>query len=222
LGDARRQHKKNTIAVESIQKQVDIARKEHNGELAKISRNDVENSRQIVRSVSLDVFELQYQGFAVVETLILNDPKYISEHHDVVRAFRWLWRSRGRHLRFHHEDSMPPRYSGESTILAQFLVNYSKMRPDDGEQLFDLLRIFLQPTTTDFSFVKSYLKGMVCNVLTIEQKKHVMQRFFSHLASTGIEETKVLAIQLLILPMLKNDFEVAYYPHMIMRYEWAQ
>lgn len=144
----------------------------------------------------------------------MNDPKYISEYHDVVRAIRWLWRSRGRHLRFHHEDSMPPRYSGESTILAQFLVNYSKMRPDDGEQLFDLLRIFLQPTTTDFSFVKSYLKDMVCNVLTIEQKKHDMQRFFSHLASTGIEETKVLAIQLLILPMLKNDFEVAYYhPH---------
>jgi len=212
LSDAMRQHKKHAIAVENIQKQVDIARKEHNGERAKLSRNDGDSSRQTVRSMSLDALELQYQGFTVVETLILNDRNYISEHHDVVRAFRWLWRSRGRHLRLLHEDSMPPRYSGESTILAQFLVNYSKTRPDDGEQLFDLLRIFLQPTTTDFSFVKLYLKNMVCNVLTLEQKKRVMQRFFSHLASTGIEETKVLAIQLLILPMLKNDFEVAYCP----------
>ena len=34
-----------------------------------------------------------------------------------------------------------------------------------------------------------------------------MQRFFPVIASYGIEELKVLSIQLLVLPMLKDDFE---------------
>ena len=106
---------------------------------------------------------------------------------------------------------MPPRFHGESKVLARFLVNYSKVHPYDVDVFFDLLRISLQPTATDFSFVKIFLEEMVCKVLTNEQKQHVMQRLFSLLSSEGTEETKVLSIQLMILQRLFFKYTLGSY-----------
>eukprot|EP00557_Chaetoceros_sp_GSL56_P001585 CAMPEP_0176500498 /NCGR_PEP_ID=MMETSP0200_2-20121128/13588_1 /TAXON_ID=947934 /ORGANISM="Chaetoceros sp., Strain GSL56" /LENGTH=4498 /DNA_ID=CAMNT_0017899179 /DNA_START=1114 /DNA_END=14610 /DNA_ORIENTATION=+ len=172
---------------------------------SKIISNDGDEKQP--RYMTLDSLELQEQGFTLIETLMKHDNSYISQHNDVVRAFRWLWRSKGRHFRLLHEDAISPRYSGESSYLAKFLVNYSKTAPNDVDVLFDLLRIFLQPTSADFSFVQDYLRHSVCTLLTLEYQKKVMLRFFPVIASEGIEELKVLSIQLLILPMLEHNFK---------------
>lgn len=131
-----------------------------------------------------------------METLVAKDSRYLRDHNDVVRAFRWLWRTKGRHLRLQHEESMPPRFHDESKMLASFLVNYSKAFPSDVDVLFELIRIFLQPTTSDFTFVRNFLARTVSSVLTIERKM---------LAGEGSEETKVLSIQLIVLPMFSNE-----------------
>ena len=193
--------------VENLQKEVSALQADYTKKFAMSKGPSGDESDQSPKSMTLDSLELQYQGFYLIETLISNDDKYISEHHDVVRAFRWLWRSKGRHFRLLHEDAISPRYNGESKYLARFLVNYSKTAPHDVDVLFDLLRIFLQPTSADFSFVQDYLGDTVCNGISLAQKRLVMQRFFPVIASEGIEELKVLSIQLLVLPMLKNDFE---------------
>ena len=207
MNNAQKQLDKAQHMLTVVRKELEVAQKEYSIELAKTNRDaEKSDARQNPRSMTFDALELQHQGFCLVETLIENDIQYISEHTDVVRAFRWLWRSKGRHFRLFHEDSMPPRFNGESRVLARFLVNFAKTS-NDVDILFDLLRIFLQPTSSDFSFVQIFLKDTVCNSLTIDQKKRVMQRFFPVIASDGIEELKVLSIQLLILPMLKNDFE---------------
>lgn len=207
MNAAQRQLDKAQENLSRITKEVEIAQKEYNAELAKTTKeSESADARQSPRSMTFEALELQHQGFCLVETLIENDSSYVSEHTDVVRAFRWLWRSKGRHFRLFHEDSMPPRFNGESIVLARFLVNFAKTS-NDVDILFDLLRIFLQPTSSDFSFVQDFLKDTVCNVLSIEQKRRVIQRFFPVIASEGIEELKVLSIQFLILPMLKNDLE---------------
>ncbi len=207
INNAKKQFDKTQTLVTALKKEVESTQEEYTNEMAKFNReSDRSDSREPPRSMTFDALELQYQGFCLVETLIDNDSSYISEHTDVVRAFRWLWRSKGRHFRLYHEDSMPPRFNGESRVLAQFLVNFAKTS-NDVDILFDLLRIFLQPTSSDFSFVQNFLKETVCTRLSIDQKKRVMQRFFPVIASEGIEELKVLSIQFLILPMLRNDFE---------------
>lgn len=193
--------------VENLQKEVNVLQADYKKKFPVEKSPSADESKQSPKSMTLDTLELQYQGFSLIETLILNDEKYINDHHDVVRAFRWLWRSKGRHFRLLHEDSISPRYNGESKYLARFLVNYSKASPHDVDVLFDLLRIFLQPTSADFSFVQDYLRESVCGVISLAQKRTVMQRFFPVIASEGIEELKVLSIQLLVLPMLKHDFE---------------
>ena len=153
--------------------------------------------------MEVESLELQQQGFKIFHTLAINDNDYLRTHYDVVRAFRWLWRSKGRHLRLIHEESMPPRYHEESKMLASFLINYSKAYPSDVDVLFDLLRVFLQPTSFDFTFVKAYLQETASYEVSDEQKKHIITRFFALLNSEGTEDTKVLSIQILILPMLR-------------------
>jgi len=101
---------------------------------------------------------------------------------------------------------MPPRYHSESLILAKFLTSYSKANPTDVDVLFDLIRIFLQPSSIDFSFVKQFLNDTVSEVLSSEQKCQVMQRFLTLLSSDGSDETKTLSLQMLVYPMLRSTF----------------
>lgn len=154
------------------------------------------------RPMNIETLELQLQGFRIVNTLLTSNIDYFREHNDIIRALRWLWRSKGRFLRLQHEDLIPTRYHGESKILAAFLLSYAKSHPaEDLDILFELIRLFLQPSTSDFSFVSSFLTEMVTNILTLEQKKKVLQRFFVLVAGEN-EEIKVLSIQFLIFPML--------------------
>ena len=118
--------------------------------------------------MSIEALELQYQGFQLVETLVAKDSRYLRDHN--------------RHLRLQHEESMPPRFHDESKMLASFLVNYSKAFPSDVEILFELIRIFFQPTTTAFAFVQNFLARAVSSVLATDRKKQWMWLFFVLLA----------------------------------------
>jgi hypothetical protein len=159
------------------------------------------------RPMTVESLELQLQGFRLVQTLLARNADYFKDHNDIVRAFRWLWRSKGRFLRLQHEDVVSPRFHEESKMLASFLMSYAKTFPnEDLDILFELIRVFLQPSTTDFTFVSQFLADMVSHVLTFAQKKQVMKRFFSLLAGESSEETKVLSIQLLIFPMIAASY----------------
>lgn len=168
--------------------------------------NSADNVTGAQKPMNIEALEMQHQGFRLVSTLLANDPDYFRDHNDIVRAFRWLWRSKGRFLRLQHEDLVSPRFHDESKMLASFLMNYAKSFPsEDLDILFELFRVFLQPSTADFAFVSRFLVKMVSHVLTLEQKRKVIQRFFASVAGDTNEEIKVLGIQFLIFPMLAAD-----------------
>ena len=158
------------------------------------------------RPMNIDALEMQYQGFRLVNTLLANNANYFRDHNDIVRAFRWLWRSKGRYVRLQHEDIVPPRFHNESKLLSVFLINYAKSFPsEDLDIFFELFRVFLQPSTADFAYVSRFLVKMVTQVLSLEQKRKVLQRFFASIAGDTNEEIKVLGIQVLVFPMLSAD-----------------
>jgi len=202
LDEAKRNHKTAQSAVDRGQKDLTACKQRYAAGVAQPKDFDVGNVSP--RRMSSEALELQLQGFRLTESLISKDLNYLKEHNDVIRAFRWLWRSKGRHLRLQHEEAMSPRFHQESKQLASFLVSYATTFPNDVDVLFELLRIFLQPSTTDFNFVKEFLVETVSKVLSYERKKHVVQRFFALLAGEGPEETKVLSIQLILFPMIKS------------------
>jgi FAT domain len=153
-------------------------------------------------SMNIEALELQHQGFRLIRTLLEHNSGYFRDHSDIHRAIRWLYRSKGRYLRFQHEDQIPPRFHSESRSLALFLMSNTHTSFDDMDILFELIRVFLQPSTCDFGFVSRFLRHMVCNVLDFEHKKLVVNRFFALLTGESNEETKVLSIQYIVFPML--------------------
>ncbi|CAB9517671.1 PI3/PI4-kinase family protein C1F5.11c [Seminavis robusta] len=171
------------------------------------SKNESGSASSTLRPMNTESLELQHQGFSLIGTLISNDSKYLQEHNDVVRALRWLWRSKGRYLRLLHEENVSPRYHEESSILVTFLMKYAQSFPNDVDVLFELIRIFLQPSTRDFSLVRFFLCDTVRN-LQLAQKKQLVQRFFTLLAGESTEETKAFSIQLLLLPLLSPTDDV--------------
>lgn len=205
LDEAQKQHKRAQTALDRGEKELADCKQRYAAEIARSSSQQSPKMGDAAgsspRPMSTDALELQYQGFLLVESLVAADPNYLQEHNDVVRAFRWFWRSKGRHLRLQHEESMPPRYHSESKMLASFLARAYRT---DVDVLFELIRIFFHPTSADYSFVKRFLAETVSNVLTDEQKRLVVKRFFALMdGDQGSEETKLLSIQLIVFPMLQ-------------------
>jgi len=189
-------------AVERAKRELEDARKAYVRDVSQASSQ----SNVPDKPMTVSALELQHQGFKIVEILTSLNPQYLESQNDVVRALRWLWRSRGRHYRLLHEEEIPPRYHCESLALGNFLVSYSQANPSDTDVLFDLIRIFLQPlSSVDFSFIKQFLLRTVSNVFSVEQKSQILQRFSTLLSSEGSEETKILSAQMLAIPMLKQS-----------------
>lgn len=210
IDDAKRRHQIAKVAYERGIKEFKISKQRCATELEKIKQARIKSEKDakkvVPRPMNIEALELQYQGFRLVETLMQNDESYFKEHNDVIRALRWLWRSKGRYLRLQHEQSVPPRYHGESKLLASFLVHYSRGFRNDVDLLFELIRIFLQSSASDFSFVRTFLVDFVSNGISTEQRKQIMQRFFILLAGESTEEIKTLTIQLVVYPMLESTF----------------
>lgn len=203
LEDIKRRHRAAQAALDKAQKELAECKQRYAVEL---THPETLESSSSTKKMTIDALELQYQGLTLVRTLVKYNRAYLTEHNDIVRAFRWLWRSKGRHLRLQHEELMPPRFHRESMLLGSLLVDYATACPNDVDVLFEILRIFLQPTTCDFGFIRSFLAHTVSNVISMEKKRHIMQRFFALMVGEGPEETKVLSVQLMVIPMLLNTF----------------
>jgi hypothetical protein len=197
-----------------------------------ISKHDIKEDTSSERPMTTHALELQHQGFCVINILVQANEGYLNleDQNDIIKALRWLWRSRGRHYRLVNEEEIQPRYHRESLMLANFLISYSKANPSDVDILFDLIRelrylfnnfllcvfslhwiictlvtgIFLNQTSIDFSFVKEFIHHRVTYGLTMEQRGILLQRYLAVLSTEGSEDNKVISTSLLVLPMLKH------------------
>ena len=206
--EVKKQHKIAKSAYERGARELNDSKQRYSAEVAQsMASSKSPNDPSITaRPMNIESLELQHQGFRLVQSLMKGNNNYLKEHNDVLRAFRWLWRSKGRFLRLQHEEAVPTRYHGESKLLASFLISYAQSFPNDVDLLFELIRIFLQSSVSDFSFVKSFLSDAVGRKLSADQKKQIMQRFFALLGGDNTEEIKTLSVQLVVFPMLYSSF----------------
>ena len=209
----QQQHQTALKAREQAQRELVGAKKEYTSLLAQNSNKTATGSTDgasvqplagTERSMTLEALELQHQGFKIIQILIENDPNYLREHNSVMQTMRWLWRSKGRLLRFKYSETIPPKYHEESYMLATFLVSYSQAYPNDVDILFDLLRVLMQPSTFDFTFVKDHLQRRVSAEMTKDQMKNILSRFFVILNGDEADDIKILTLQILVLPLLQS------------------
>ena len=150
------------------------------------------------------------QGILIVKTLMIWDTDYVKgiNHKNIASTIRYLWKGRGRRLRLINEERMNPKYHAESYLYSKFLMSYFKLHTIDVSLLFELLIIFLHPTSIDFSFVREFLESVVSNTLSCTSKRKLLLRFFGVLNMEGADiETIILSMQILVEPMLRFHFE---------------
>lgn len=159
-------------AVERARIELDQARNAYSQGVSQATTTTPEDGRKM----DISALELQHAGFKIVE-ILSRDREYLESQNDVIRALRWLWRSRGRHYRLLHEEEIPPRYHCETSALGRFLVSYSEVNQSDGDILFDLIRIYLQPlSSVDFSFIKNFILHCISGDSSDERKLLIFQR----------------------------------------------
>lgn len=206
LDEAKKQQKIAKTAYERGSRECEESKKRYSSELAQSNvQATLPNEQVDAKPMDVTALELQLQGFMLIQTLVDYNDQYLKDHTDVLRAFRWLWRSKGRYLRMQHDESISPRFHGESKSLASFLVSYSSSAPNDVDLLFELSRIFLQPTTTDFSFVRDFLDRRTAS-MDANQRDQIIQRFFALMAGDSTEEIKVLSLEFVVYPMFCSLF----------------
>jgi hypothetical protein len=122
-----------------LEEELDRARLSYSNE---ISKHAAKEDTPTERPMTTNALELQYQGFSIINILVQANEGYLNleEQNDIIKALRWLWRSRGRHYRLVNEEEIQPRYHRESFMLANFLISYSTANPSDVDILFDLIR----------------------------------------------------------------------------------
>lgn len=159
------------------------------------------------RGMDVEAMEQQFQGFQVIEVLLANNAKYFAEHNDIIRAFRYLWRSRGRFLRLQHEDSVPPRFHEESRFLTKFLLSHAKsFGVDDLEVFFELSMAFLHPSTTDFGSVRLFLSENMAKQVSPALCEKAFDILYQYMAKDSTDELKILGIQCVVYPMMESGF----------------
>ena len=168
---------------------------------------DISEMKVSGKVVTIPHLELHYTSFKIIEILSQYNPHCLGSESEVGKSIRWVWRSRGRHERLQHEDCLPPRYISESSTLARLLVSQSRINPADTDLLFEMIRIYLQPLASDFSFLQKHLVDISVNACTLDQQQSILKRFATLVGSDSTDEgigVAVVSSQMLVSPMLKS------------------
>lgn len=155
-----------------------------------------------------EALELQYQGLRLVRSISKLHPSWLASQAVVIDSLRKLWRSPARVQRLVAQDRLPIKFHLESKLLIKCMITYCRAKPDDVQVLLDMVSVFLQRTSFDFSFLQAFYRDEVAVTYSPANKRNIVRLFLRMLREpSASEELKVLAIQLLVMPVLTTSFE---------------
>eukprot|EP00466_Bigelowiella_natans_P000476 jgi/Bigna1/33130/e_gw1.1.3.1 len=161
--------------------------------------------------------DLIIQGIKIVHILSTFDPKWLSGCKKVVNCLINVWDSTGRHKRLKDENDLPIGHIHESKLIVECLIHYCRIHRREVRILWKMLEILLYRTLVDFTFLAEFYEKEVAQSWAPEEKKTIMNgflRFFKENGNTQsqqqkIEQLKVKALQLIIIPILENTFKTS-------------
>lgn len=155
-----------------------------------------------------EALELHYQGLRLVRSICKLHPAWLASQSVVIDCLRKLWRSPARVQRLVAQDRLPIKFHLESKLMIKCLISYCRAKPDDVQVLLDMVSVFLHRTSFDFSFLQDFYRDEVAVTYSPANKRNIVRLFLRMLREPSASEgLKVLAIQLLIMPVLTTSFE---------------
>ncbi|CAM6100600.1 unnamed protein product [Calypogeia fissa] len=160
------------------------------------------------QSAALQTPEIQFQGVALLSTLVKLMPDWLWMNRPVFEALVRIWQSPARSARLRNEQGLSLSQVKESKRLVKCFLNYLRHDKSEVDVLFEMLSIFLVRTRIDYTFLKEFFMLEVAEGYTAQEKKAVLVRFLSLFQmKTLSQDLLVVAMQMLILPMLSHAFQ---------------
>jgi transformation/transcription domain-associated protein len=151
--------------------------------------------------------EAQFQGLLLVRTLVKYIPEWLSQNQSVLDCLVDIWKSSARSSRLTNDDNLPLHYLRESKLLIKCFLNYCRFNKQEVDVLFHMLSIFTVRSTIDYTFLKEFYTIEVADSYSPQEKKSILLRFLQVFKEpTLIQEHKVQALQILVIPMLTASF----------------
>jgi transformation/transcription domain-associated protein len=145
-----------------------------------------------------------------VSTLVKFLPEWLSQNRPILDCLIDIWKSPARAQRLNNDDTLPLHFLRESKLLIKCFLNYCRNNKQEVDVLFYMLSIFTVRTTLDYSFLKDFYSHEVSESYSPQEKKAILVRFLQFFKEpTFIQEHKVQALQILIIPMLNAAFTKA-------------
>jgi len=172
----------------------------------------------------VDPAELAHRGLRLVRLLSKKEPRYLAEQKLMLNCIRTLWTKSmsqipslsGQVTQFSHtamSNLASPnqvRQQEDQKILLKCLMSYCRANPIDVDVLFDMLTIFTRErlSLVSLNFVRDFFRKEVATDYTRQEKRLVLSVFLRYLPELNRSaDIKVLALQLIIIPMLEATFE---------------
>ena len=150
---------------------------------------------------------MQFQGVLIVRTLAKSKPGWLGSNRKIFDQLVAMWRSTERQQRLAQEEHLPIEQLKESKLIVKCFLQYCAEDEQEINVLFDMLTIFSVRTLADFSFLKEFYKQAAAQ-FSSSRKRDIMHRFLEIFGDTDVpHDTKVQALQLLIIPMLDVSFQ---------------
>lgn len=164
-------------------------------------------SSSLVSRTQYDALELHHQGLRIIRTISKLHRKWLAFQPVLIDCLRKLWRAPARQQRVQSLGNLPIRYHSETKLLVKCFILYCRSKPEDAQALFDILSVFLHQSALDFSFVKRFFIDEVAVTYSAANRRTIVRMFLRMLRDPCvIEDLKVTAIQVLILPILSATF----------------
>ena len=150
---------------------------------------------------------MQFQGVLIVRTLAKAKKGWLGANRQIFDQLVLMWRSAERQQRLTQEEHLPIEQLKESKLIVKCLLQYCAEDEKEINVLFDMLTIFSVRTLADFTFLKEFYK-QAANQFPSCRKRDILNRFLEIFGDAAVpHDTKVQALQLLIIPMLDFSFQ---------------
>ena len=147
-----------------------------------------------------------FEGVKLVSVLSELEPDWIVSCDDLVDVLKERWESPERKKRIELEERLPPIQVKESKWLAKCFISYiRKKKLESTDLLFSLLGSLTTKTRVDFTFLRNFLSKEVVETFSVEEKKVLLERFFSFFKTKGEPPEFFAGLEALVFPIFEAE-----------------
>ncbi|KAJ3022967.1 hypothetical protein HKX48_004725 [Thoreauomyces humboldtii] len=145
-------------------------------------------------------------GIVVIHKIVHRVPEWIRENKAVIDNVKSLWSYyRQQPIEWLDRHHSPGQLTG---LILEILIAYMKVRAEDIDVLFDIMRVFEQDDVIDLGFTRHFLFKHVVQNPSVSYKRQVISKYLEVFDEEGrTQNSKANILRYLVTPVMRATFE---------------